>query len=291
MKGIILSGGSGTRLYPATSVVVKQLLPVYDKPMVYYPLSVLMMAGLREILIISTPRDTDRFRELFGDGSALGLKLSYAIQSESRGIADAFLLGEDFLDGDAAALALGDNFLYGDGIRTMFQSSCRLVLNENRAVVFGYKVREPQNYGVAEFDSQGRVISIEEKPAQPKSKYAVIGFYLYPSDVVQKAKALSPSARGEIEITDLNQSYLLENRLSVELLGRGFAWLDTGTHGDLLEAGSFVQAIEKRQGQKIACPEEIAYRSGWIGTGDMLTAIERYKNSSYGQYLKEILDE
>lgn len=291
MKGIILSGGYGTRLFPATISMVKQLLPVYDKPMIYYPLSILMMAKIRDVLIISTPNDTERFVQLFGDGSKLGMSIRYEIQTEARGLADAFILGKDFIGQDSVALALGDNFLYGDNMSTLLKSSVSIVEKEKQAVVFGYKVSNPGSYGVVEFDRQGKVISLEEKPKNPKSKYAVIGFYFYPNDVTDYAEHLRPSPRGEIEITDLNQCYLRENRLSVELLGRGFAWLDTGTHSDLLEASSFVQTIEKRQGQKIGCIEEIAFRYGWIDQSVLTDHIDRHKNSSYGTYLKGISDE
>lgn len=291
MKGIILSGGYGTRLYPATISMVKQLLPVYDKPMIYYPLSILMMAKIRDILIISTPGDIERFRHLFGDGSRLGLSISYEIQTEARGLADAFVLGKTFIGQDSVALALGDNFLYGDNMAHLLGSSVKIVEKENQAVVFGYTVRDPASYGVVEFNAQGKVISLEEKPQKPKSNYAVIGFYFYPNDVTEYARHLTPSSRGEIEITDLNQCYLQESRLSVELLGRGFAWLDTGTHSDLLEASSFVQTIEKRQGQKIGCIEEIAYRSGWIDQKILEAHIDRHKNSTYGVYLKELSNE
>ena len=285
MKGIILAGGSETRLYPITKGVSKQLVPIYDKPMIYYPLSVLMLAGIKEVLIISTPHDLPRFEELLGNGSDLGMKFSYVVQPSPDGLAQAFLLGEEFLDGDDACLVLGDNIFYGHGLTTMLANSIKNAKDENKATVFGYYVSDPERYGVAEFNENGDVTSIEEKPTNPKSNYAVIGLYFYPSDVVKKAKNVKPSHRGELEITTLNQDYLSENRLKVELMGRGYAWLDTGTHESLLEASSFIQTIENRQSLKVACLEEIAYEMGYISKEQLLALAEPLKKNQYGQYL------
>ena len=285
MKGIILAGGSGTRLYPITKGVSKQLVPIYDKPMIYYPLSVLMLAGIKEVLIISTPHDLPRFEELLGNGSDLGMKFSYVVQPSPDGLAQAFLLGEEFLDGDDACLVLGDNIFYGHGLTAMLANSIKNAKEENKATVFGYYVSDPERYGVAEFNENGDVTSIEEKPTNPKSNYAVIGLYFYPSDVVKKAKNVKPSHRGELEITTLNQDYLSENRLKVELMGRGYAWLDTGTHESLLEASSFIQTIENRQSLKVACLEEIAYEMGYISKEQLLALAEPLKKNQYGQYL------
>ncbi len=285
MKGIILAGGSGTRLYPITKGVSKQLVPIYDKPMIYYPLSVLMLAGIKEVLIISTPHDLPRFEELLGNGSDLGMKFSYVVQPSPDGLAQAFLLGEEFLDGDDACLVLGDNIFYGHGLTAMLANSIKNAKEENKATVFGYYVSDPERYGVAQFNENGDVTSIEEKPTNPKSNYAVIGLYFYPNDVVKKAKNVKPSHRGELEITTLNQDYLSENRLKVELMGRGYAWLDTGTHESLLEASSFIQTIENRQSLKVACLEEIAYEMGYISKEQLLALAEPLKKNQYGQYL------
>jgi len=285
MKGIILAGGSGTRLYPITKGASKQLLPVYDKPMIYYPLSVLMLAGIKEILIISTEQDLPNFQALLGDGSELGMKFEYIVQPSPDGLAQAFILGETFIDNSDVCLVLGDNIFYGQGLIELFRKSVDHVKKENKATVFGYYVSDPERYGVAEFDTSGNVISLEEKPETPKSNYAVIGLYFYPNDVVQKAKKVKPSHRGELEITTLNQDYLEEERLKVELMGRGYAWLDTGTHESLLEAGQFIQTIEKRQGLKIACLEEIAFDQGYISKEQLLTLAEPLKKNQYGQYL------
>ena len=285
MKGIILAGGSGTRLYPITKGISKQLIPVYDKPMIYYPMSVLMLAGIKEILIISNQEYIENYRDIFGDGSQLGLRLEYKIQPSPDGLAEAFLLGEEFLAGDNACLILGDNIFYGNALSLLLTNSIKRAKEENKATVFGYYVKDPKRYGVAEFDIQGRVISIEEKPKNPKSNYAVVGLYFYPSDVVQKAKLVKPSDRGELEITTLNQIYLDESRLSVELMGRGYTWLDTGTHESLLEASQFIQTIEKRQGLKVACLEEIAYEMGYITKEEVLKLAESLKKNQYGQYL------
>ena len=285
MKGIILAGGSGTRLYPITKGVSKQLVPIYDKPMIYYPLSVLMLAGITEVLIISTPTDLPRFKQLLGDGSEIGMKFSYVVQPSPDGLAQAFLLGEEFLDGDDACLILGDNIFYGRGLTELLAQSVQRAKEENKATVFGYYVKDPERYGVAEFDEAGNVISIEEKPKEPKSNYAVVGLYFYPGDVVQKAKLVKPSDRGELEITDLNKLYLEEARLSVELMGRGYAWLDTGTHESLLEASMFIQTIENRQGLKVACLEEIAYEMGYISKEKLIELAQPLKKNQYGQYL------
>ena len=285
MKGIILAGGSGTRLYPITKGVSKQLVPIYDKPMIYYPLSVLMLAGIKEVLIISTPTDLPRFEQLLGDGSDIGMKFSYVVQPSPDGLAQAFILGEQFLEGDDACLVLGDNIFYGHGLTELLAQSVKNAKEENKATVFGYYVKDPERYGVAEFDDGGNVTSIEEKPKEPKSNYAVVGLYFYPNDVVKKAKDVKPSERGELEITTLNQDYLEESRLKVELMGRGYAWLDTGTHESLLEASQFIQTIENRQSLKVACIEEIAYEMGYITKEKLLELAEPLKKNQYGQYL------
>ena len=285
MKGIILAGGSGTRLYPITKGVSKQLVPIYDKPMIYYPLSVLMLAGIKEVLIITTPQDQPSFINLLGDGSDLGMRFEYVVQPSPDGLAQAFILGEEFLAGDDACLVLGDNIFYGHGLTELLAKSIKNAKDENKATVFGYYVSDPQRYGVAEFNENGDVISIEEKPKEPKSNYAVVGLYFYPNDVVKKAKDVKPSDRGELEITTLNQDYLNENRLKVELMGRGYAWLDTGTHESLLEASSFIQTIENRQSLKVACLEEIAYEMGYISKEKLLELAEPLKKNQYGQYL------
>ena len=285
MKGIILAGGSGTRLYPITKGVSKQLVPIYDKPMIYYPLSVLMLAGIKEVLIITTPQDQQSFINLLGDGSDLGMRFEYVVQPSPDGLAQAFLLGEEFLDGEDACLVLGDNIFYGHGLTRLLAQSVKNIKEENKATVFGYYVSDPQRYGVAEFDENGNVISIEEKPTNPKSNYAVVGLYFYPNDVVKKAKEVKPSARGELEITTLNEIYLKEERLKVELMGRGYAWLDTGTHESLLEASSFIQTIENRQSLKVACLEEIAYEMGYITKEKLLELAQPLSKNQYGQYL------
>lgn len=285
MKGIILAGGSGTRLYPITRGVSKQLTPIYDKPMIYYPLSVLMLAGIKEVLIITTPQDQASFKNLLGDGNDLGMRFEYVVQPSPDGLAQAFLLGEEFLNGDDACLVLGDNIFYGHGLTQLLASSVKNVKEENKATVFGYYVSDPERYGVAGFDENGNVTSIEEKPKNPKSNYAVVGLYFYPNDVVQKAKEVKPSERGELEITTLNEMYLHEERLKVELMGRGYAWLDTGTHESLLEASQFIQTIEKRQSLKVACLEEIAYEMGYISKETLLELAEPLKKNQYGQYL------
>jgi glucose-1-phosphate thymidylyltransferase len=285
MKGIILAGGSGTRLYPITKGVSKQLVPIYDKPMIYYPLSVLMLAGIQEVLIITTPHDQESFKNLLGDGSSIGMKFEYIIQDSPDGLAQAFILGEEFLDGEDACLVLGDNIFYGHGLTELLAQSVKNVKDENKATVFGYYVKDPQRYGVAQFDKNGNVTSIEEKPEDPKSNYAVVGLYFYPNDVVKKAKEVKPSHRGELEITTLNEMYLHDERLKVELMGRGYAWLDTGTHESLLEASQFIQTIENRQSLKVACIEEIAYEMGYISKEKLLELAEPLKKNQYGQYL------
>ena len=291
MKGLVLAGGSGSRLYPITKGVSKQLLPVYDKPMVYYPLSALLLAGMREILVISTPEDLPGFRRLLGDGSDYGVRIDYAAQPSPDGLAQAFLIGEDFLGGDSACLVLGDNIFYGSGFTGLLREAVRTAEEDGKATVFGYRVDDPGRYGVAEFDDKGNCLSIEEKPAHPKSNYAVVGLYFYPNKVVDVAKSIKPSARGELEITSVNQCFLQSGELKVQTLQRGFAWLDTGTHDSLAEASIFVEVIEKRQGLKIACLEGIAYRNGWI-TADKLRALaEPMLRNQYGQYLLKLLDE
>lgn len=287
MKGIILAGGAGTRLYPLTMVTSKQLLPVYDKPMIYYPLSTLMLAGIREILIISTPEDTPRFEHLLGDGSQFGISLSYAIQLSPDGLAQAFIIGKEFIGSDSCAMVLGDNIFYGNGFSKILKSAA-LTAESGQATVFGYYVNDPERFGIVEFDDDGKVISVEEKPQKPKSNYAITGLYFYPSGVSEMALQVKPSARGEFEITTLNELYLNEQRLNVELLGRGFAWLDTGTMDSLVEAAEFVKMVEKRQGVKISAPEEIAYRYDWISTDKLMESAERYGNSPYGQHLKTV---
>jgi glucose-1-phosphate thymidylyltransferase len=288
MKGIILAGGSGTRLYPITRVVSKQLLPVYDKPMIYYPLSVLMLAGIRDILIISTPTDLPRFQEMFGDGAQIGLSLSYKVQERPEGLAQAFILGQEFIGGDSVCLVLGDNIFHGHGLATVLQRSAKLA---SGGIVFGYKVRDPKRYGVVEFDAKHHVISIEEKPEKPKSKYAVTGLYFYDNDVVDIAANLTPSPRGELEITDVNNAYLRRGDLKVEFLGRGYAWLDTGTHESLHQAASFVQVVQDRQGVKVSCIEEIAYRMGYIDADTLEHLAADMLKNDYGQYLMEVVRE
>jgi len=287
MKGIVLAGGSGTRLYPLTKVTSKQLLPIFDKPMIYYPLSVLMLAGIKDILIISTPDDTPRFEALLGDGHQYGINLQYKVQPSPDGLAQAFILGEEFIDGDACAMILGDNIFHGHGLTKLVRAAAS---REKGATVFGYYVDDPERFGIVEFDKTGKAVSIEEKPAHPKSNYCVTGLYFYDNRVVEYAKALKPSARGELEITDLNRMYLENGELDVTLLTRGFTWLDTGTHESLIDASNFVYTVEKHQHRKIACLEEVAFSNGWIGEGEMLAAYESMKKNEYGQYLKDVLD-
>ena len=290
MKGIILAGGAGTRLYPLTMVTSKQLLPVYDKPMIYYPLSTLMLAGIKDILIISTPEDTPRFENLLGDGSQFGISLSYCVQPSPDGLAQAFLLGEEFIGDEACAMVLGDNIFYGNGFSKILRAAAANAEQNNRATVFGYYVNDPERFGIVEFDDNGKVISVEEKPAQPKSNYAITGLYFYPKAVSAMAHDVKPSARGELEITTLNDMYLKQGDLDVQLLGRGFAWLDTGTMDSLVEAADFVQMVEKRQGIKISAPEEIAYKNGWITKEKLMESAERYGKSPYGAHLKAVAE-
>lgn len=290
MKGIVLAGGAGTRLHPSTIAVSKQLLPIYDKPMIYHPISVLMLAGIRDILIISTPVDLPNFKRLLGDGSQFGVKFSYKEQPSPDGLAQAFILGEEFIGNDDAALVLGDNIFYGGGFSGKLKRVVQNIKNNGGAAVFGYPVKDPQRFGVVEFDNDGKVLSIEEKPQNPKSNYAVTGLYFYDNRVVEYAKNLKPSARGELEITDLNNIYLHNGNLSVELLGRGFAWLDTGTHHSLLQAGQFVQTVEENQGIKIACLEEVAFRMGYVTKEDLRKVVDNYNNNEYYNYIKNMLD-
>lgn len=289
MKGIILAGGSGTRLYPLTKGVSKQLMPIYDKPMIYYPLSVLMLAGITEVLIISTPHDLPRFQELLGDGTDIGMRFEYCVQPSPDGLAQAFILGADFIGTDDVCLVLGDNIFYGHGLTQLLAQSIKNVTDDNKATVFGYWVKDPERYGVAEFDSNGNVLSIEEKPKHPKSSYAVIGLYFYPNSVIKIAKNIKPSDRGELEITTINQKYLAQNALKVELMGRGYAWLDTGTHESLLEASMFIQTIENRQGLKVACIEEIAFEMGYINASQLNELAKPLLKNQYGQYLLNVL--
>ena len=290
MKGIILAGGNGTRLYPVTQTVSKQLLPIYDKPMIYYPLSILMLADIKDILIITTPEDQNNFKSLLGDGSKFGINLEYKVQPSPDGLAQAFVLGEDFIGNDDVCLILGDNIFYGDGLTTLLANSIKNLIDEQKATVFGYYVNDPERFGVVEFDENMNALTIEEKPKSPKSNYAVTGLYFYNNDVIKIAKNVKPSHRGELEITSINEEYLNQNRLKVELLGRGYAWLDTGAHESLLEAGQFIQTIEQRQGLKIACLEEIAYNNGWINKEKVLDTAQLLSKNSYGQYLKKLVE-
>lgn len=290
MKGIILAGGAGTRLYPLTMVTSKQLLPVYDKPMIYYPLSTLMLAGIKDIMIISTPTDTPRFERLLGDGSHFGVSLSYKVQPSPDGLAQAFILGKEFIGDDSCAMVLGDNIFYGNGFSNLLVESVKNAEKNNRSSIYGYYVTDPERFGIVEFDENGKVISVEEKPQNPKSNYAITGLYFYPSGVSEKAENVKPSARGELEITTLNDMYLKEDSLDVQLLGRGFAWLDTGTMDSLVEAADFVRMIEKRQGIKISAPEEIAYKNGWISKEQLIESAEKYGKSPYGQHLKAVAE-
>lgn len=291
MKGIVLAGGSGTRLYPITKGISKQLIPIFDKPMIYYPISVLMLAGIRDILIISTPADLPSFRRLLGDGSNFGVRLEYAEQPSPDGLAQAFIIGEKFIGNDSVCLVLGDNIFHGNGLTSLLQSAVRTAEDEGKATVFGYWVSDPERYGVAEFDGEGNCLSIEEKPEHPKSNYAVVGLYFYPNKVVDVAKTIKPSARGELEITTVNQRFLNDKELKVQTLGRGFAWLDTGTHDSLSEASTFIEVIEKRQGLKVACLEGIAYRKGWISEDKLREVAQPMLKNDYGRYLLSILDE
>ena len=289
MKGIILAGGTGSRLYPLTRSISKQLLPIYDKPMIYYPLSVLMLAGIKEILIISTPHDLPQFKNLLGDGTNIGIKLEYKVQPSPDGLAQAFIIGKEFIGDDSVALILGDNIFYGQGLTDLLTDAVSNVQDNNSASIFGFHVKEPSRYGVVEFDKSNKAISIEEKPLEPKSNYAVTGLYFYPNDVIKKADSVIPSARGELEITSINEMYLYDNRLKVNLLGRGYAWLDTGAHEDLLEAAQFIETIERRQGLKVACIEEIAFDKGYISKEKLLSIANEMKNNQYGQYLLNLL--
>jgi glucose-1-phosphate thymidylyltransferase len=291
MKGLILAGGSGTRLYPLTKGMSKQLMPIYDKPMIYYPLSILMLSGIQEVLIISTPEDLPRFEQLLGDGDNIGMKFEYIVQSSPDGIAQAFVLGKDFIDDDDACLILGDNIYYGQGISAMLSNAVMNAKDKNMATVFGYHVQDPERYGVVDFDNAGKALSIEEKPDKPKSNYVVTGLYFYPNDVVKKAAEIVPSDRGELEITTVNQMYLNEERLTVELMGRGFAWLDTGTHESLLEASTFIETIERRQGLKVACIEEIAFEQGYISKEQLIELAQPLAKNQYGQYLLRCAEE
>ena len=291
MKGLILAGGSGTRLYPLTKGMSKQLMPIYDKPMIYYPLSILMLSGIQEVLIISTPEDLPRFEQLLGDGDNIGMKFEYIVQSSPDGIAQAFVLGKDFIDDDDACLILGDNIYYGQGISVMLSNAVMNAKDKNMATIFGYHVQDPERYGVVDFDNAGKALSIEEKPDKPKSNYVVTGLYFYPNDVVKKAAEIVPSDRGELEITTVNQMYLNEERLTVELLGRGFAWLDTGTHESLLEASTFIETIERRQGLKVACIEEIAFEQGYISKEQLIELAQPLAKNQYGQYLLRCAEE
>lgn len=291
MKGIVLAGGSGTRLYPITKGISKQLIPIFDKPMIYYPLSVLMLAGIKDVLVISTPHDLPGFKRLLGDGTDLGMNIQYAEQPSPDGLAQAFIIGEEFIDNDCACLVLGDNIFYGAGLTAMLKDSVKKAEKEQKATVFGYYVNDPERYGVAEFDAEGNCLSIEEKPEHPKSNYAVVGLYFYPNDIVEVAKNIKPSARGELEITTVNQEFLERKQLTVKTLQRGFAWLDTGTHDSLSEASTFIEVIEKRQGLKVACLEEIAYKQGWISREQLIKAATPMAKNGYGQYLLRLAED